>query len=321
MVTGGAGFIGTNLAQELLEQGADVTILDLPTGVDWHRLPGKVSHIKADIMDKKALKGKLDGFDIIYHLAARTDLEGITLPDYAVNFTGTQNIIEESCRQKRPERFVFYSTQLVTGVFNETRFLDESEPYKTKTPYGQSKIEGEKVVQKYCAEFDVPFTTIRPTSVYGPWGKEPYKSFFSAIKKGRYFHIGRADNLVSLVFVKNLVDQTILLSLHTGAKDQTFYGTDFHPYTMREVVNAVSGYYGRKIITIPSLAATVLAYGLGAIKLLGANVPLYPFRLRNMKANYCYDIQKSVRLGYDPQYDLMQGVKETLDWYESKKVL
>ena len=57
---------------------------------------------------------------------------------------------------------------------------------------------------------------------------------------------------------------------------------------------------------------------LGAFKLAGFDPPLYPFRLRNIKMSYCYDIQKSVRLGYDPQFGLSQGIRKTLDWYESR---
>lgn len=271
-------------------------------------------------MDKASLQGVFKGVDIIYHLAARTDIDGKSLDDYAVNFEGTQNVIVEASKNK-PERFVFYSTQLVVGLFNETRFIDESEPYKTKTHYGQSKIEGENIVKKYARKYHMDYTIIRPTSVYGPWGEAPYKEFFKAIKNRRYLHVGKAANLVSWVYVKNLVDLTVLASTSKQAVNEIYFGNDFHPYTMREIVDTVATYYGITIPTIPNAVITVAAYGLGIFKLLGINVPIYPFRLKNIKANYCYDVQKSLAIGYKPQYGLANGIRETLDWYEAKRVL
>lgn len=320
LVTGGCGFIGINLVEELLKQGADVAVMDLPEA-DWSRLPSRVTQIKADILDKKQLVGTCRDMYVIYHLAARTDIDGKSIEEYSVNFTGTKNILEEVAKNKKIQRFVFYSTQLVVGIFNETRFINETEPYRTKTFYGQSKINGEKVVKTYCRKTNIPYTIIRPTSVYGPWGEAPYKAFFTVIKHGKYFHVGRANNLVSWVYVKNLVDLTILTSTHKAAENETFFGNDLYPYTMKEIVNAAGEYYGISIKTIPNIVITSVAYLLAVPKTLGINVPIYPFRLRNIKATYCYDVGKSLRLGYNPKFDLKDGIKETLDWYEARKLL
>jgi len=289
-------------------------VLDRPSA-DWGRFSGDVGQVKADILKKSDLVGVCDGIEILYHLAARTDLDGSDRDAYRVNFDGTQNLIEAAATTKQLKRFVFYSTQLVVGLFDETRFIDEGEPYRTKTPYGESKIEAEKVVKEFCGRAGIPYTIIRPTSVYGPWGEAPYKEFFETIKRGRYFHVGRARNLVSLVYVKNLTNLTMVASLSAEAENRVFFGNDFHPYTMREIVDAAASYYGVTVRTLPSALMTVAAYVFGLIKLLGVNVPIYPFRLKNIKANYCYDIQDSIRLGYDPKYDLAKGVRETLDWY------
>lgn len=119
--------------------------------------------------------------------------------------------------------------------------------------------------------------------------------------------------------MKNLVSLTVSLSLNEQAKNQTYFGNDFHPYTMKEIVNTIGSYYKVNIPTVPSVIMTVVAYGFGFLKLFGLKVPIYPFRLKNIKANYCYDIQKSIEAGYLPTYDLKSGINETLDWYESNK--
>jgi len=320
LVTGSSGFIGTNLIEELLKQGAIVTALDLPE-TNWEKLPVGAKQIRADILNKSALDNVFQNIEIVYHLAAKTDLDGKSKDEYRVNYEGTLNVIEEAAKSKSLTRFVFYSTQLVVGLFNEKRLLDESEPYKTKTFYGESKIEGEKVVKEYCKKFNIPFTIIRPTSVYGPWGETPYKEFFRAIKNKRYFHVGKANNLVSWVYVKNLVDLTLLTSVHENAVNEIFFGNDLRTYSMKNIVNEVAKYYKIKIHAIPNIIITPVAYIFGFFKLFGIKVPIYPFRLRNMKMTYCYNIEKSLRLGYNPVYDLESGIKETLDWYEERKII
>lgn len=258
----------------------------------------------------------LEDIDIAYHLAARTDLDGSGPEDYVVNTQGTANLIHAMSRAGFQGRFLHYSTQLVVGLFGETRFIDASEPYRTATAYGQSKIDSELIVERECSRGGIEFTIVRPTSVYGPFGGSPYREFFQTIKRGRYVHVGRADNLVSLAYVKNLIDMTLLLSVHPEAASNVYFGTDFHPYTMREVVDEVASHYGVRIRQVPAWIVTVGAYVLGAFKALGLNVPLYPFRLRNMRMSYCYDVQPSVRLGYDPRYGLREGMRETLAWYD-----
>ena len=309
-----------NLVTALLARGAVVAVLDLEQA-NWSNLPDGVKQARGDIMAPESLTHACADAQIVYHLAARTDIDSEVVEDYRVNFTGAANVIEACARAGVTRRLVFYSTQLVVGLFNETRFIDEFEPYRTRTAYGQSKIEGEKTVQAKCGQAGIPYTIIRPTSVYGPWGEEPYRDFFRIIKRRRYFHVGAAGNLVSWLYVKNLVDLTILASLSPHAVDQIYFANDFHPYTMREIVDTVARYYGIAVPTVPSWAVTVLAYALALPKRWGLNVPIYPFRLNNIRANYCYDIQKSIELGFTPGYGLADGVNETLDWYDARGLL
>lgn len=318
LVSGGCGFIGTNLVATLLDRGATVVVVDLPTAA-WDRLPDQVVRVEADLLDASGLRNALAGVpacSIVVHLAARTDLDGRTPADYALNTTGTENLIGAVAATGGADRFVHYSTQLVAGLFNESRFIDESEPYRTNTPYGASKIESERIVQRDCSALGIPYTIIRPTSVYGPWGAEPYREFFAQIRSGHYLHVGKADNLVSLVYVQNLIDLTVLLATHPDAVDETFFGNDRHPYPMRRIVDLAAAHYGVRIRTAPVWLLVVVAYGLGIFKALGLNVPLYPFRLRNMRMTYCYDVSKSLRLGYDPKYGLEDGIEATLSWYD-----
>jgi nucleoside-diphosphate-sugar epimerase len=314
VITGGAGFIGINLVQALKQAGACISIVDLPTA-DFSHLPDGVTIIKQDILQAERFRDVLLNADFVFHLAARTDLNGKSIEDYRVNYEGTRQILSVLQDNHKLSRFVLYSTQLVVGLFNETRFIDETEPYRTKTIYGESKVLAEKLTRDLCKEYKLPYTILRPTSVYGPYGKEPYREYFLSIKRGYYFHIGKAANLISMVYVKNLIEQTLLLANNPSAIGQIYFGNDFHPYTMRQFSDATAQYFRRKLMTIPDPIAFISAYAMGFLKLFGILVPLYPFRLHNIKANYCYDISNSIRLGFFPPYTLEQGIRETLAWY------
>lgn len=318
LVSGACGFIGTNLVEALVDAGAEVVAIDLPSA-DWNRMPAGVECLPVDLMDRLALETALASTapcTIVYHLAARTDLDGRKLADYALNTTGTANLIRATATTGVC-RFVHYSTQLVAGLFDEKRMISESEPYRTTTVYGDSKVESERVVQRACADAKTEWTIIRPTSVYGPWGRSPYQEFFAQIRSGRYLHVGRADNEVSLVHVQNLVDLTVLLSVHPSAAGEVFFGNDRHPYQMREVVDTAAAFYGRRVRSAPAWIFVLLAYALAPLKSLGLRVPLYPFRLRNIRMTYTYDVSKSLRLGYDPQLGLADGIALTLSWYDA----
>ena len=90
---------------------------------------------------------------------------------------------------------------------------------------------------------------------------------------------------------------------------------------MKQIVDTVGEYYKIKIPTIPTIIVYPLAYLFGLLKIIGLHVPIYPSRLNNIRATYCYDIQKSLDIGYKPIYNLSQGIKETLDWYEEKRLI
>jgi nucleoside-diphosphate-sugar epimerase len=314
LVTGGAGFIGINLVKALCALGARVRVLDLPSA-DFAALPKEVEIVRGDLLDRTILPEAVAGADIIFHLAAKTDLSGRVLKDYAVNHEGTRHLLDALRGQRQLSRFVFFSTQLVVGIFNEKRFIGPGEPYRTKTLYGESKIAAEKVVVSSCDSYGIPYTILRPTSVYGPFGRQPYREFFLSITRRRYFHIGAADNLISMAYVGNVVDQALYLAGHEHSVGQVFYCNDFHPYTMREFSTAVAQHYRIRLLTIPTPIVYLAAHVMGVLKWLGLPMPLYPFRLRNIRANYCYDISNAVRLGFVPRYDLDEGIRATLDWY------
>ena len=168
-VTGGAGFIGSNLAKRLLSEGYEVTVVDdLSTGLLSNIDQEKTSFHQVSITDPKGLATALMDCETIFHLAARGSVpRSIINPvaTHAVNATGTLNILEFA--RKSGAHVVFSSSSSVYGR-NVQLPKDESMWLGPMTPYAASKLAAEGYVQAYASTYEVPTTLLRFFNVFGP---------------------------------------------------------------------------------------------------------------------------------------------------------
>ena len=172
LVTGGSGFIGTNLVEYYKDQ-YEVLNLDIAK-------PRNESHFtywkNGDILDEEKTIKIFSDFQPHYvlHMAARTDLDGKTLHDYAANTTGVEHVISAINQTESIEKVIFASSRLVCEIgYNPKDEFD----YKPSTIYGESKIIGEKIVRD-SKKLNGNWIIVRPTSLWGPWFDIPYKNFF-----------------------------------------------------------------------------------------------------------------------------------------------
>jgi UDP-glucose 4-epimerase len=168
-VTGGAGFIGSNLVERLLSQGHEVTVVDdLSTGLKSNLDLTKVSFHEISLTDRDALAKAVKGVDAIVHLGARGSVpRSIKNPiaTHDVNATGTLNVLEAA--RSNGAHVVFSSSSSVYGR-NGQLPKDESMWLSPLTPYAASKLAAEGYVQAYGAAYEVPVTLLRFFNVFGP---------------------------------------------------------------------------------------------------------------------------------------------------------
>jgi UDP-glucose 4-epimerase len=168
-VTGGAGFIGSNLTRRLLSQGYEVNVVDdLSTGLLSNVDQDKTNFHQISITDPKALKNALKDCETIFHLAARGSVpRSIKNPiaTHDVNATGTLNVLEVA--RESGAHVVFSSSSSVYGR-NMQLPKDESMWLGPMTPYAASKLAGEGYVQAYASAYNVPTTLLRFFNVFGP---------------------------------------------------------------------------------------------------------------------------------------------------------
>jgi UDP-glucose 4-epimerase len=170
LVTGGSGFIGSYVVEQLLAAGTrEVRVFDkvvrtenLPAGVD-----GKLRVVEGDVTDAEAVAAATDGVDGVFHMAVLPLGPSIETPRLGldVNVVGTFNVAE-AAQRAGGKKVVFSSASSVYGDTHET--MDETHPLGARTMYGASKIAGEYLLRAFNDRHGLPYVTLRYMNVYGP---------------------------------------------------------------------------------------------------------------------------------------------------------
>lgn len=313
LVTGGAGFIGTNLVEYYISKGVEVVSLDIAPPKNARHKP---YWRKVDILDSDALHVEIANFSPshIINLAAQTGTtdRGRKLEDYATNFQGLRNLVEIARDIPSLARLISASSMLVCR--NGYQPQNETD-YCPDTLYGQSKMLGEKVLREVG---DLPYSwvIVRPTGIWGPWFDIPYKTLFRLIQKGLYVHTANSYPVQSLGFVGNIVYQLDKL-MHASYKKvhgKVFYLADYPPTDMRAWVNLIQrAFKARRIHQLPIWVLKAIATAGDVMKLAGWDVPfLSSSRLRNMLTSFVLDLDPIITK--DLPYTLEQAVEITVNW-------
>jgi len=320
LVTGGSGFIGTNMVSLLIEKGFDVVNYDFIK-------PKLESHLKylvdVDICNKSEVSTLFskDNPDYIIHLAARTDLnEKTSLEGYKANIVGVRNIMDEAANSNTLKRIIIASSMLVCKLGYTPSGFDD---YAPNSLYGESKVHTEKIVKEY----NIDWLIVRPTSIWGPWFGEPYKNFFDLVIKGFYFNIPeKYASTKTYGYVENTCIQiyNLLKCEDLSVKHNYFYLGDIEPINISDWANRIRKLNNQsKPLTLPKwsliFAAKIgdfLKFKLGFYKF-----PMNSFRYNNMtNDNIIKDLKRTIdvtKIG--PDLNLNKQILKTLDWLKNNK--
>lgn len=313
LVTGGSGFIGTNLLQALLDEGIEVLNFDtLP--------PRNSAHIpywrQVSLLDADALRRELQQFNPthIQHMGARTDLLSNELSGYVANTTGLINLIEACKQLPALQRVVFASSRLVCKIGYQPK---SDTDYCPTTAYGESKVAGEKIVRERAGG-SYSWVIVRPTSIWGPWFDIPYRTFFDHVRAGRYFHPAGLTVLKSFGYVGNSVFQLrrIMAAPAEQVAGKTFYIGDYEPIDVLGFSQSIAREFGgARVKTLPLGLLKLLAWAGDGLQMVGyKNPPLTSFRLDNLCTNMLHDFGSLPAVTGPLPFSAEAGVKKTVDW-------
>ena len=313
IVTGGSGFIGTNMIEFLIERGFNVANVDInkPRNKEQDKY-----WFDIDICNKD----KITQFITLYrphyiiHLAARTDLNEPTgIENYSQNILGVENILESVKFLKNFRRIVIASSMLVCklGYIPSNDF-----DYSPNTSYGESKVLTEKITRKY----NIDWIIVRPTSIWGPWFSEPYKNFFSFVLSGIYLNLDdKSSSTKTFGYVKNSVFQiyTLLDAPSEKVIHQVFYIGDLEPINISNWANMIRRLTGRPPLINVNISIMIILAKLGdTLSKFGIKFPMTSFRLKNMTTNNIItSINKIHNIANDPLVTSVEhGTLETIKW-------
>lgn len=303
LVTGGAGFIGSNTVDELVRRGHTVTVLDdLSAGSESNLadVRGKVELIIGSITDRPTVDRATKGADYVLHLAARTSVPR-SVQDPAetnrVNVDGTMQVLL-AARDAGVRRVVFASS---SSIYGETPTLPKREDMAPApiSPYGVSKLVGELYGNVFQRIYGIEFVALRYFNVFGPRQNpgSPYSGvlslFASALRDGNPPKVyGDGEQSRDFTYVKNVAELNIQACETPGVSGLAFNGGTGGRFTLNHTLKLFEKFAGR-----PSNAQYV-----------------EPRKgdIRDSQADISLARQK---LGYDPRVGFEEGLRRTWDWY------
>lgn len=314
LITGGSGFIGTNLIESLIRDKVQILNIDVARPVVESHVP---YWRQTDILDYKSLEDNITQFnpEVIVHLAAVTDLDGKTLSYYRTNFEGTKNIIDIAARLPSLKKVIYTSSMYVC----QPGFIpSDYDTYKPHTVYGESKVKGEQLV-KAIQNPSYSWIIIRPTSIWGPWFKIPYIDFFDVVYKGRYVNFGKACTK-TYGYIGNTVFQLRKLISAEDVHKRTFYLGDQPAIPIGDWANEISVEMGKgKVRSVPFALISAAAMAGDLLGSLKIKFPMTSFRLTNMTTNNVLPLSDIYKVAGEPPFRRIEGICNTLKWLKHHK--
>ena len=309
LITGGAGFIGSDLVRKLAKEGIDVSVVDkLTYAGDIKRISevlSTISFYKADITNLGKIEEilEVEKPEIIVHYAAETHVDRSILdpdPFFHTNVIGTLHLLKASLKCK-VKKFIHISTDEVYGELpldSKEKFTEKS-PLQPNSPYSASKASADMVVRSFIETFEIPAIIVRASNNYGPW-QYPEKLIPLAISKllseEKIPVYGTGQNIRTWLYVEDFTES--ILQIIDKGKEGEIYNVGSSEEkknievikTLLEILNKSEDY----IEFVPDRPGHDLRYAVDTTK-----------------------IQKEI--GWKPKVSFEEGLRRTVEWYVDNK--
>lgn len=322
-ITGATGFVGSFLAESLLEKKHTVRCLvRKQSNLRWIA-DLDIECYYGSLSDKSSLLKGLEDVDMVFHVAGITKAK--TEAEYFEgNFTGTKNLVDAVLQvNKDLQRFIHISSQAAIGPSPSIIPISEDVTPNPLTYYGKSKLAGEQYVSKMKNK--LPFTILRPPAVYGP-RETDILEFFRTVKTGIIPQLGGKDKYLSLIHVKDLVRGIIRSTELKKTIGKIYFITSPKPYPWSEIAKTTLKVMNKRGFKIP--VPVGLMKGVALISEGISSFSKKPALVNNQKIIEmeqdfwtCSPERAKKDLGFEAQISLEDGIRETIAWYKEHRWL
>ncbi len=320
LVTGATGFIGSHVAERLLQNGARVRAMA--------RNPAKAAGLEragafvvaGDMTDPGSLERAVEDCQAVFHFAGTTNEFKPRAHFERVNIEGTRLLAEAALRES-VERFIHVSSVWVYGLWSGPETSETSPCRKSGQAYADTKIEGERVIRRLIDEKGLPAIILQPSEVYGPgdpnWTERP----LDLIRTGRMVLAGGGRGLLQPVFIDDLV-QGVLAAAEKGGLGETYILGGPEIISVREYFSHFARMLGKgRLPSLPGRLALATAAAAEWAARISRRAPVFTRQeVLSTMATATYDCRKAEReLGFTPRTTLAEGMAKVESWLRTNQ--
>lgn len=319
LVTGGGGFLGLYIVEQLIARGDNVRVFCRGTYPRLEEL--NVECHRGDVRDADAVSSACEGIDAVFHTAAVPGIWGRWKLFHGINTRGTLNVIE-ACRQHGVQKLIFTSSPSVIYDGHPHENVDESQPYPDPSTflchYPHSKMLAEKAVLEANGE-KLATTALRPHLIWGPRDNHLIPRLIRRAKSGWLRRVGDGSNLISMTYVENAAADHLqaanVLGPGSANAGKAYFINEPEPVNLWDWVNDLLHRAGVKPVT-KSISAKA-AWRIGAVfetiyrcLFLQSEPPMTRFLASQLSSSHYYNIEAAKRdFGYTPPVSVEEGMR------------
>jgi nucleoside-diphosphate-sugar epimerase len=323
LVTGGGGFLGRYIVEQLLDRGDEVTVLARGDYPELKQLGARL--IRGDLQDQEAVKQACVGMDTVFHVAAKAGYWGPWEAFYGPNVIGTRNVID-ACRSQKVPKLIYTSTPSVVAGNRSRTGENESLPYPTyfENYYSQTKATAEQMVRR-ANDPDLLTVCLRPHIIFGPRDTQILPRLVARARAGKLIQIGDGTNRIDVTYVEDAARAHLMaadaLAPQAATAGSVYFISQDQPVVLWPWVNDLLARLGvppvRRKISLPAarVIGGLMEFSYRILRLKG-EPRLTRFLANELALSHYYDISRAKQdFGYNPHVSLEEAVTRTVEFF------
>ena len=327
LVIGGGGFVGSAIVRQLVDRGDEVAVLGRHHYPEIEKLG--LRQFQVDILDSSLLIHTMQGYDTVFHVAAKAGIWGSKEEYETINVAGTRNVLG-ACYANDVNSLVYTSTPSVVFNRQDLQGADETTPYARRflCYYASSKAMAEQMVLASNSEV-LKTCAIRPHLVWGPGDPHLIPRLLERGRNRQLRQVGSGKNLVDISYVDNVADAHVLaadnLNSSATAAGNAYFISQGKPVNLWDWINDLYTRMNippvkRKIGTVPAYLVGTFLEGIHMWFGIAAEPRMTRFMAEQLAKSHWFSIDRARRdLGYEPRVSTAEGMERLIKWLKTNE--